>query len=330
MNKRSRKKALITGIGGQDGYYLAELLIANEYDLVGTSHRVDAESTFRVAGRDVPVVHLDISDSRQIRALIERMQPDEIYNLAARSSSAQLFDDPVATAEINGVAVIRLLDAVRECCPKARFCQASSSEVFGKATHAPQDETTPLRPRNAYGAAKAFAQHTVETFRDRFDLFACSAILFNHESPRRGTEYVSRKVSRAVARIAAGHREVLRLGCLESRRDWGYAGDYVRAMWLMLQKSMPCDYVIATGTSHTVQELCEVAFSRVGLHYHEYVVVDAQLARVEDSVELRGDPSKANAQLGWLPSVSFAVLVGMMVDSDCQDQVQQSSVKLPG
>jgi len=313
-----KKVALITGASGQDGSYLTELLAEKGYEVLGTTHRPDMRRTARLAGRETPLVHLDLTDSRQIRVLIERVQPDEVYNLAARSSSAQLFDDPVATAEINGVAVVRLLDAIRHACPKARFCQASSSEVFGKATQVPQDETTPLRPRNAYGAAKVFAQNMVEAYRERFGLFACSAILFNHESPRRGPEYVTRKVSRAAARIASGQSEALTLGDLESRRDWGYAGDYVRAMWLMLQQAEAADYVIATGESHTVRELCDVAFARVGLDFRAHIGLEPGLSRGAESVELRGDYSKAARCLGWRPSVTFSELVKMMVDADCR------------
>ena len=311
-----KKTALITGILGQDGSYLGELLIRMNYRVIGTSHRADSVTEVSLAGTDVPVHPLDISNEGQIRAIFERFQPDEIYNLASRSSSSQLFDDPVATADINGLAIVRMLEAIKNICPNTRFCQASSSEVFAKAGQSPQDETTPLRPRNAYGAAKIFAQNMVEAYRERYGLFACSAILYNHESPRRGQEYVTRKVASTAVRIAAGLTKTLTTGNLDSRRDWGFAGDYVRAMWLMLQQDTPDDYVIATGETHSVRELCQLAFSRVGLDYRDYVAVDESLARGQEQTVLCGNSSKAIVQLGWKPSISFVELVNMMVDAE--------------
>lgn len=310
------RTALITGVLGQDGTYLAKLLVAQRYTVVGTTHRKDAISPLKVNGTEVPLVYMDLADSQSIQHALERYQPDEIYNLASRASSLQLFDDAIATAEINGLSVVRFLELIRSICPKTRFCQASSSEVFAKSAVSPQNENTPLRPRNAYGAAKVFAQNMVETFRERFGIFACSAILYNHESPLRGMDYVTRKVTATAARVAAGQTKAITLGNLESRRDWGFAGDYVNAMWLMLQQPEPDDYVIATGETHSVRELCELAFSRVGLDYRNHVVIDQQLARGPDTVELRGDASRARANLGWRPSVTFRELVYLMVDAD--------------
>jgi GDPmannose 4,6-dehydratase len=312
-----RRMALITGIAGQDGSYLAEHLIAQGYQVVGTSHRSDSASYIKISGVEIPLMHLDLGDTSQIRSVLEKTMPAEVYNLAARSSSSQLFDDPIATAEINGLAVVRFLEAIHQISPATRFCQASSSEVFAKTSQSQQDETTPLHPRNAYGAAKVFAQNMAEAYRERHGLFVCSAILFNHESPRRGHEYVTRKVTRAAARIAAGLDDSLKLGNVESRRDWGFAGDYVRAMWLMLQQSMPEDFVIASGETHSVRELCQLAFSRVGLDYRDHLIVEPGLVRGGDNVELCGNPKKAMTQLGWRPSMSFEELVSMMVDADC-------------
>ena len=316
MTKTPDRTALITGINGQDGSYLAEILIAQGYRVVGTTRSVDGVARVLLTGQEVPVVQLDLADARGIQQVLERFCPDEIYNLAARSSSSQLFDDPIATLEINGNTVVRFLEAIRQVCPATRFCQASSSEVFAKVRQSPQDETTPLRPRNAYGAAKVYAQNMVEAYRDRYGLFACSAILFNHESPRRGLDYVTRKVTSSVARIAAGFADSLTLSSLDSRRDWGFAGDYARAMSLMLRQTAPDDYVIATGITHSVRELCELAFAKAGLDYRNYVVIDNRLARGGETVELRGNSSKAMTQLDWRPSISFVELIGMMVDAD--------------
>ena len=309
------KTALITGIGGQDGFYLAELLIAQGYNVIGTSHRSGANS-IALGGSEVPVRHLDLAHGDGIKALLEDTQPHEIYNFASRSSSAQLFDDPIATAEVNGLAVAWFLEAIRHILPKTRFCQASSSELFARSRQSPQDEDTQMLPRNAYGAAKLFAHNMIGAYRDEFGVFACSAILFNHESPRRGMEYVSRKITSSVARIAAGIDHSLKLGSLDSRRDWGFAGDYTRATWLMLQQHAPEDYVIATGVTHSVRDLCETAFSRAGLDYRDYVVVEDDSARRAETIELRGNPAKAMARLGWRPIISFDELVAMMVDAD--------------
>jgi GDPmannose 4,6-dehydratase len=316
MTKLTSRTALITGIGGQDGYYLAELLLAQGYKVIGTSHREVAGTSIRIAGSEVPTVHLNLTRTDEIKALLETIRPDEIYNFASRSSSAQLFDDPLATSTINGLAVVAFLEVLRGTLPQARFCQASSSELFANSKQSPQDENTQMLPRNAYGAAKLFAHAMIGAYREQFGVFACSAILFNHESPRRGPEYVTRKVTLAAARIAESRADALQLGSLDSRRDWGFAGDYVRAMWLMLQQAVPEDFVIATGHTHSVGELCEVAFARVGLDYRDHVRVDQDKARRPETIELRGNPAKAMARLGWRPSVSFAELIGMMVDAD--------------
>jgi GDPmannose 4,6-dehydratase len=316
MAQVSAKTALITGIAGQDGYYLAELLIARSYNVVGTSHREIGGTSIRIAGMEVPIVHLSFTRTENIKTLLETIRPDEVYNLASRSSSAQLFDDPIATSEINGVAVVGFLEVLRGTLPHARFCQASSSELFANSQQSPQDENTQMLPRNAYGAAKLFAHNMVGAYRDQFGVFACSAILFNHESPRRGIEYVTRKVTSSAARIAVGQADSLKIGSLDSRRDWGFAGDYVRAMWLMLQQDAPEDFVIATGQTHSVGDLCEVAFARVGLDYRDHVIVDQDNARKAETIELRGNPAKAMAKLGWRPRVSFAELIGVMVDAD--------------
>jgi GDPmannose 4,6-dehydratase len=272
--------------------------------------------TLSGTGKEIDVLALDLTDAGEIRALIRQYRPHQLYNVAARASSAQLFDDVAATAQVNGLAVVHMLEAIRSESGGTRFCLASSSEVFARATQCPQDELTPLRPRNAYGAAKVFAQNMVEAYRERYGLFACTAILFNHESPRRGVHYVTRKITSAAARIKAGLERSLALGNLDSRRDWSFAGDIVRGMWLMLQQSDPDDYVLASGETHSVRELCKLAFSRLGLDYEDYVVTDPGQERGVDTVELRGDPSKARIRLGWKPTVSFRELVHMMVDAD--------------
>lgn len=316
MAEAQTRTALITGIRGQDGTYLAELLLTKKYRVIGTTHQHDALGTVRLAEHDVPVEALNLRDERQIRDIIEHYRPNEFYNFAARSSSTQLFDDPIATADINGLAVIRILEAIRHIHPSTRFCQASSSEIYAATTQTPQGETTPMCPRNAYGAAKLFAQNMVAAYRQQFNLFACTAILFNHESPRRGLEYVTRKVVNAAVRIEAGEMSTLSIGNLDSRRDWGFAGDYVEAMWLMLQQHAPDDFVIATGLTHSVRDLCRLAFSRLGLDYRDYVVVEDTLSRRQEHVELCGDPRKAFTMLGWKPSTSFTGLVNMMVDAE--------------
>jgi GDPmannose 4,6-dehydratase len=316
MTERDTRTALITGVLGQDGSYLAELLTAKGYQVIGTSHRGGQRTKPSGAAREIEVLGLDLADGEAIRALVKRTRPHHLYNLAARASSAQLFDDVVATTRINGLAVVHMLEAVRTESTETRFCQASSSEVFAKATESPQNELTPLRPRNAYGAAKALAQNMVEAYRERYGLFACTAVLFNHESPRRGLHFVTRKITSTAARIKAGLENSLVLGNLDSRRDWSFAGDMVHALWLMLEQPAPDDFVLASGETHSVMELCELAFERLGLDYRKHVVVDPQEERKADAVELRGDPTKARLRLGWRPAVGFKELVYMMVDAD--------------
>lgn len=316
MNSPAHKTALITGIRGQDGSYIAEHLLAEGYRVIGTSHA--GASIFRLPGlgAEVVVEQLDLSSTKGVKDIIDKVRPDEVYNLAARSSSVQLFDDPIATAEINGLAAVRFLEAIREVSPHTRFCQAASSEVFAGCDVSPQDEKTPFRPLNAYGAAKTYAANVVAAYRARHELFATTAILFNHESPRRGMDYVTRKITHTVARIALGQVKDLTLGNLDSRRDWGFAGDYARAMWLMLQQPVAEDFVVATGVTHSVREFCEIAFSHVGLDYRDFVRIDPQWARRAETVELCGNPAKIKQCLGWQPSVGFADLVRMMVDAD--------------
>jgi GDPmannose 4,6-dehydratase len=312
--------ALITGVAGQDGSYLAEFLLGRGYRVVGMvrpGRTVSDESLADIRGR-VEIVGGDLLDENGLRNLIETYRPGEIYNLAARASSSHLFESPVLTAEHNAVAVARLLEAVRIIDPTIRFCQACSSEMFGNAAEFPQNELTPFRPRNPYGVAKLFAHGMVGAYREGYGIFACSSILFNHESPRRGQEFVTRKITMGVARIKAGLADSLQLGSLDATRDWGYAGDYVHAMWQMLQAPAPGDYVLATGESHSVREFCEVAFAHVGLDYKNYVLLDGGAKRPPEPVPLVGDASKARKNLGWKPTVSFEELVHMMVDADLE------------
>lgn len=310
--------ALITGINGQDGSYLAELLLERGYRVVGLVRSEAAarhERMDSLRGR-IELVQGSLLDDNCWRQIFERYRPSEVYNLAARASSTQLFADPVLTGEFNGMAVVRILEAIRAFDSTIRFCQASSSEMFGEARHSPQSESTPFSPRNPYGIAKLFGHGMVGMYREHFGVFACSAILFNHESPRRGAEFVTRKITSSVARIKRGLAHSLLLGNLEATRDWGFAGDYVRAMWQMLQAPAADDYVVATGESHSVRELCEIAFAHVGLDYRKYVQVDPQAQRPMEAVRREGDASKARTVLGWRPTVSFEQLVRMMVDAD--------------
>jgi GDPmannose 4,6-dehydratase len=259
---------------------------------------------------------LNLLDQQAIEQLLAHRRPEEIYNLAARASSAQLFDDPVLTGEINAMAVARLLESVRRVDPSIRFCQASSSEIFGKSSESPQSETTEFYPRNPYGVAKLYGHWFSVNYRESHNIFACSSILFNHESPRRDTHFVTRKITQSAAKIRAGLQSQLQLGSLEARRDWGFAADYVYAMWLMLQQRVADDYVLATGETHSVRELCEIAFGHVGLEYEDFVVEDAGGPRAAETVQLVGDPRKAETALGWRRSVSFEELICMMVDAD--------------
>jgi GDPmannose 4,6-dehydratase len=319
QNEKSRRIcALITGVNGQDGSYLAELLLAKGYRVLGTVRPGSRQNMARIMHieKEIEVLELDLLDRTKMQQILEACRPAEVYNLAARASSSQLHSDPAMTAEYNGVAVAHLLESIRSTNRSIRFCQASSSEMFGNTDRSPQDEATPFVPRNPYGAAKLYGHWMTVNYRDTHGLFACSAILFNHESPRRGHEFVTRKISRGVALIRAGQQSQLILGDLEARRDWGFAADYVRAMWLMLQSNLAADYVIATGKTHSVRELCEIAFSRVGLDYREYVTESPSEKRRADSVQLVGDPVRAREQLGWASSKSFVELIEMMVDAD--------------
>jgi GDPmannose 4,6-dehydratase len=312
------RTALITGINGQDGSYLADLLLSKGYRVAGVLRPGTASGQPRIAhlGSRIRLVECDMSDMAALRALFAEVRPAEVFNFAARASSAQLADDPVHTGEVNGLTVTRLLEAIRGVDSAIRFCQASSSELFGHSTESPQSELTAFHPRNPYGVAKLYGHWAVVNYRETFGIFGCSSILFNHESPRRGAHFVTRKITQAVARIKAGLQSELRLGDLEARRDWGYAADYVRAMWLMLQAPVADDYVIATGETHSVREFCQLAFARVSLHYEDYVVQDSQMRRAAETAELVGNSSKARNVLGWAPTLSFAELVGMMVDAD--------------
>jgi GDPmannose 4,6-dehydratase len=312
------KTALITGITGQDGSYLAELLLEKGYRVVGMVRRASTENFERIADvRDrVELRQADLLDQLSLIELIRAVAPDEIYNLAAQSFVPTSWLQPMLTAEFDAVGVTRLLEAVRLVAPEARFYQASSSEMFGRVRETPQRETTPFYPRSPYGVAKVYGHFITVNYRESYDLFACSGILFNHESPRRGREFVTRKVSDGVARIKLGIAKELRLGNLEARRDWGFAGDYVEAMWRMLQQPTADDYVIATGESHSVRELVEAAFGCVGLDWHQYVRGDPSQLRPAEVDHLIGDASKAHRVLGWSPRVAFPALVEMMVRAD--------------
>ena len=311
-------RALITGITGQDGSYLAEHLLAKGYEVVGVVRRTSHHSYERIEHL-IPKVRIaaaDLLDQHSLTMVIQDVQPDEVYNLAAQSFVPTSFTQPVLTGEFTALGVTRILEAVRLVCPTARFYQASSSEMFGKVVRTPQDESTPFYPRSPYGVAKLYAHWITVNYRESYGLYAVSGILFNHESPRRGIEFVTRKVTDAVARIKLGMATELRVGNLEAKRDWGFAGDYVDAMWRMLQAPKPDDYVIGTGTAHSVQELVQVAFEHVGLDWTKYVKVDPAFYRPAEVDILLADPAKAKKELGWTPTVSFNSLVTMMVDAD--------------
>jgi GDPmannose 4,6-dehydratase len=314
------RTALITGITGQDGSYLAELLLEKGYRVVGMVRRASTENFERIAHiRDrVELRQADLLDQLSLIDLVRTAAPDEIYNLAAQSFVPTSWVQPVLTADFDAVGVTRMLEAIRLVAPKARFYQASSSEMFGKVRETPQRETTPFYPRSPYGVAKVYGHFITVNYRESYDLFACSGILFNHESPRRGREFVTRKVTDGVARIKLGLAKELRLGNLEARRDWGFAGDYVEAMWRMLQQPKPDDYVVATSESHTVRDLVEIAFGCVGLDWRKHVVEDPALLRPAEVEQLIGDASKARRELGWAPRVSFHELVEMMVRADLE------------
>lgn len=309
------KTAIITGVNGQDGSYLAECLLAHDYRVVGITPSQNCDNILHIRER-IELIKNSAFDQGCIERIIREYEPDEVYNLAARASSKALWSDPVRTGELNAMFVVQLLEVIHRVRPKIRVLQASSSEMFGNARTTPQNESTPVQPRNPYGVAKAFAHWMTSVYREQRGLFACSCILYNHESPRRGLEFVTRKIARGVASIKLGLTGELRLGNLDARRDWGFAGDYVRAMWLALQQPMPEDYIVATGEAHSVREFCEIAFSYVGLRYEDYVVQDCDEFRGSDSVLLVGDPAKAKLVLGWAPSLTFDELVKMLVDAD--------------
>ncbi len=317
------KKALITGITGQDGSYLAELLLSQGYRVTGMVRRASTETFDRIAHFKDQVVlrQADLLDQFSLVKLLDEVQPDEIYNLAAMSFVPTSWNQPVLTGEFTALGVTKLLEAMRMVCPKAHFYQASSSEMFGKRRETPQTEKTPVYPRSPYGVAKAYGHFITVNYRESYNLFALSGILFNHESPRRGKEFVTRKISDAVARIKLGTLKELRMGNLDAKRDWGFAGDYVRAMWMMLQQAQADDYVVATGRTHSVRDFLQIAFSHVGLNYEDYVVIDPEFIRPAEVELLLGNPAKAQAQLGWKPQVSFEQLVTMMVDADMDRQM---------
>ncbi|HET9133823.1 MAG TPA: GDP-mannose 4,6-dehydratase [Gemmatimonadales bacterium] len=313
-------RALITGITGQDGSYLAEFLLAKGYEVVGVVRRTSHHSYERI-DHLIPRISIeaaDLLDQHSLTTVVRDVQPDEVYNLAAQSFVPTSFSQPVLTGEFTALGVTRLLEAVRLACPTAKFYQASSSEMFGKVVETPQRETTPFYPRSPYGVAKLYGHWITVNYRESYGLYAVSGILFNHESPRRGIEFVTRKVTDGVARIKLGLATELRLGNLEARRDWGYAGDYVDAMWRMLQQPTPTDYVIGTGETHSVGDLVRVAFERVGLDWQRHVVIDERFYRPAEVDLLLADPSKAKAELGWTPATSFEQLVHMMVDADVE------------
>jgi GDPmannose 4,6-dehydratase len=312
------KRALITGITGQDGSYLAELLLEQGYEVFGLTRRLSTANYWRIAHLldRITLLPGDLLDQLSLIRVLERVEPDEFYNLAAMSFVPASWDQPMLTGEFNSQGVTRVLEAVRVVNSSIRVYQASSSEMFGKVREVPQRETTPFYPRSPYGVSKVFAHYITVNYRESYDLFAVSGILFNHESPRRGLEFVTRKVTDGAARIKLGLATELRLGNLQAQRDWGFAGDYVRAMWRMLQQKKADDYVIATGESHSVQQLVEIAFGHIGLDWQKYVKTDPALLRPAEVDHLIGDPSKARAELGWSPSVTFNGLITMMVDAD--------------
>ncbi len=313
-----KKVALITGITGQDGSYLAELLLEKGYKVCGLVRRISVPNMENIGHivNDIELLSGDLLDEGSLIRTVEKSKPDEIYNLGAQSFVTASWDQPALTGEFTALGVTRLLEAIRVVNSKIKFYQASSSEMFGKVMAMPQNENTPFYPRSPYGVAKLYGHWITVNYRESFNLFACCGILFNHESPRRGLEFVTRKISHAVARIELGLQDKLSLGNLDAKRDWGFAGDYVKAMWLMLQQDEPDDYVVATGETHSVREFLEIAFRHVGLDYKDYVVVDPRFFRPAEVDVLLGSPEKAENKLGWKPHVSFEELVTMMVDND--------------
>jgi len=313
-------RALITGITGQDGSYLAELLLDKGYEVFGLVRRASTPSTERIDHilDRLTLITGEMTDQASLLGAMEASQADEVYNLAAQSFVGDSWTVPVSTGDVDGIGVTRLLEAVRRVKPEARFYQAATSEMYGKVHEVPQTETTPFHPRSPYGVAKVYGFFITQNYRESYGMHASNGILFNHESPRRGLEFVTRKITDCVAKIKCGQASELRLGSLEAKRDWGFAGDYVEGMWRMLQADEPDDFVLATGETHTVREFCEIAFSHVGLDWKEHVVVDPRFMRPAEVELLLGDPAKAKAKLGWEPKVSFRGLVEMMVDADME------------
>ncbi|HUN61520.1 MAG TPA: GDP-mannose 4,6-dehydratase [Candidatus Sulfotelmatobacter sp.] len=323
-------RALITGITGQDGSYLAELLLSKGYEVFGLVRRTSSKRLDRIESLldNIELVEGDLTDQSSLDGVIRTVQPDEVYNMAAQSFVPASWTQPVLTGDVTGLGVIRVLEAIHQHRPQAKFLQASSSEMFGKVREVPQTERTPFHPRSPYGVAKVFGYHITVNYRESYGLFACSAIGFNHESPRRGLEFVTRKVTHQVARIKCGLANKLKMGNLEAKRDWGFAGDFVYAMWLILQQSEPDDYVLATGKMHSVRELLEIAFGVVGLNWHDHVEIDPKLIRPAEVDHLCGDASKAREKLGWTPKTTFEEMIRMMVESDLAQLQKSEQVKL--
>ena len=327
----SKKRALITGITGQDGSYLAELLLEKGYEVFGLVRRSSTVNFERIGHLQdkIELISGDLLDQKSLVSALQAARPQEVYNLGAQSFVPVSWEQPMLTGEVTGLGVTRLLEAIRTCDENIRFYQASTSELFGKAQETPQNEQTAFYPRSPYGVSKLYAHWITINYRESYGLFACTGILFNHESPRRGREFVTRKITHGVARIKHGLDQELRLGNLDARRDWGYAGDFVRAMWMMLQQDEPDDYVVATGTSRTIGEFCEVAFAHVGLDWRQYVVVDERFLRPAEVYTLLGDATKAREKLGWEPEVGFEEMVRQMVDWDLEQVAHQSAPVRP-
>ena len=325
------KSALITGITGQDGSYLAEFLLKKGYKVVGMVRRSSTINFQRIESVQdkIEIVQGDLIDQLSLINILKEYKPVEVYNLAAQSFVPTSWSQPILTGEVTALGVTRVLEAIRAVNPKIKFYQASSSEMFGKVEETPQRETTRLHPRSPYGVAKVYGHWITVNYRESFDIFACSGILFNHESPRRGIEFVTRKITDGVARIKLGYQKDLRLGNLDAKRDWGYAGDYVEAMWLMLQQKKPDDFVIGTGETHSVREFCKIAFRRAGLDYRKHVKIDKKFYRPAEVHLLLGDPAKAKKKLKWEPKVSFKELIHMMVDYDLEryEEMKRHGIK---
>ncbi len=327
----SQKRALITGITGQDGSYLAELLLEKDYEVFGLVRRSSTVNFERIGHLQdkIELISGDLLDQKSLISALQTARPQEVYNLGAQSFIPVSWEQPMLTGEITGLGVTRLLEAIRACDENIRFYQASTSELFGNAQESPQNEQTAFYPRSPYGVSKLYAHWITINYRESYGMFACTGILFNHESPRRGREFVTRKITHGVARIKCGLDQELRLGDLAPRRDWGYAGDFVRAMWMMLQQDEPDDYVIATGTSRTIGEFCEVAFAHAGLDWRQYVVLDERFLRPAEVYTLLGDATKAREKLGWEPEVGFEEMVRQMVDWDLEQVAHQSASVRP-